>query len=196
MGVINEESSVDIGIAFSTVIAAAGSAASVGFLAKLFSNSIAKAAINRFELVNAKALEEQKQQYSLEIEKLKSQLIKLQNEHEVVFSKLYVKREEIITKLYKMMCQFVELSHAKLLDENVDTSEVFNEMKDYFEDHRLYFPNEVLYEVNKVFGKCGLLSSGECEREERQAFTNQITIMVYSHIESIFKGILKIEDHQ
>ncbi|WP_240701557.1 hypothetical protein [Vibrio lentus] len=187
---------MDFEIAFSTVIAAAGSVVSIGFLAKLFANSIATAAIKRFDLVNSKALEEQKQQYSLEIENLKSQLVQLQNEHEVVFSKLYVKREEIITTLYKMMCRFVELSHEKLRDENVDTSELYDQMKDYFEDHRLYFPNEILHKVNRLFVKCGSLSSGECEKEDRQALTNQITVIVYSQIESIFKGILKIEDHQ
>lgn len=186
---------MDLDIAFSTILAAAGSTASVGFLAKLFANSIATATIKRFELVNAKALEEQKQQYSLEIESLKSQLIKLQNEHEVVFSKLYVKREEIITKLYKMMCHFVDLSEKKLRDETVDISEKFAEMKDYFEDHRLYFPNEVLYQVNRVLGECRFLSSDECEKEERRALTEKVLLSVYTDIESIFKGILKIEDH-
>ncbi|MGY3862584.1 hypothetical protein ACW5WN_13415 [Aeromonas lacus] len=84
---------MDLISAFSTIIAAGGSVAAIGFLARLFANSLASFVINRFNLINAKALDEQRLVHQKEIEDIKSQLNKLQKEHEIVFSSLYIKRE-------------------------------------------------------------------------------------------------------
>ncbi|MDE1359119.1 hypothetical protein L9W73_17755 [Vibrio aestuarianus] len=112
--------------AFSTILAAAGSVAAIGFLAKLFANSIASAAIKRYELVNAQALEEQKLTHQKELEDIKSQLVKLQKEHEIVFGNLYVKREKVVINLYKLMSELALLAEHKRKDSSIEIKEDAN----------------------------------------------------------------------
>lgn len=105
--------------AFLTILAAAGSSAAIGFLAMLFANSLASAAIKRYELVNAQALEDQRLSHQKELEDVKSQLAKIQKEHEVVFSNLYVKRETVVINLYKLMSELALLADHKLRDSSI-----------------------------------------------------------------------------
>lgn len=181
--------------AFLTIFAAAGSSAAIGFLAKLFANSLASAAIKRYELVNAKSLEEQKLAHQKELEDVKLQLAKIQKEHEIVFSNLYIKRENVIINLYKLMTEFALLANNKLRDPSVEIDEKFKALADYFELNRLYFPCDMALEINDVINTASLLINNNDQTEYRQ-LVFKLKIQVYDQMESKFRGLLKIEDYR
>ncbi|KAA8597439.1 hypothetical protein [Vibrio cyclitrophicus] len=186
---------MDIELAFSTVLAAAGSVAAVGFIAKLFANTLATAAIKKYELVNARSLEEERKSNQKEIELIRSQLSKLQKEHEVVFSSIYAKREQIVTHLYCLMSEFTMLADDKLRDPSVDINAKHTELANYFDSNRLYFSREVAIEITQVMSTTyGLreLQSGEQYRK----LAHKLKIQVYDHMEILFRDLLKIEEHQ
>ncbi|EHH1047326.1 hypothetical protein MA615_004164 [Vibrio vulnificus] len=181
--------------AFSTVLAAAGSVAAIGFLAKLFANSIASAAIKRYELVNAQALEEQKLTHQKELEDIKSQLVKLQKEHEIVFSNLYVKREKVVINLYKLMSELALLAEHKRKDSSIEIDTKCRALIDYFELNRLYFPRDIAGEINNVINTVFYLSN-DPEHEKYEQLVFQLKIQVYDQMESAFRELLKIEDYR
>ncbi|WP_261856940.1 hypothetical protein [Photobacterium sanguinicancri] len=187
---------MDFESAFRIILAAAGSTAAIGFIGKLFANTIATGAIKKYDLVNAQTLEEQKQQYQKEIESLKSQLLKLQKEHEVAFSSLYQRREEVITKLYKLMNNFVEVSDKKLrVDNSLDIEPSFRELSYFFDLNRLYFPQSVALDINGVIVTgYGLLKSEN--EKEYEHLASQLKIQVFNQMEFVFRKMLKSEEHR
>jgi len=178
--------------AFITISAAAGSVATVGFLAKLFANSLASVAIKRFDLVNAQTLEKQKLEHQEELENIKSQLSKLQKEHEIVFGSLYVKREKVVINLYKLMSELTFLAEHRLRDSSIEISDNCNVLINYFELNRLYFPRDVALKINNVINTVFQLSCNPEQAEYKQLVAN-LKIQVYDQMESIFRELLKIE---
>ena len=181
--------------AFSTILAAAGSVTAIGFLAKLFANSIASAAIKRYELVNAQALEEQKLTHQKELEDIKSQLVKLQKEHEIVFGNLYVKREKVVINLYKLMSELALLAEHKRTDSSIEINTKCTALIDYFELNRLYFPQDIAREINDVINTVFHLGN-DPEHEKYEQLVFQLKIQVYDQMESAFRELLKIEDYR
>lgn len=185
---------MDLQSAFSIILAGAGSAAAVGFLAKLFANTLTTIAIKKFDLVNAKDLEEQKLRHNKELEKIKSQMNKLQKEHEVVFSSLYAKRESAVINLYKLMSEFALLVENKLKTPGISIDYKCNELIEYFELNRLYFPREVALEINHVLNMSSKLVKYQ-NMEEYQQLVFNLKIQVFDHMELTFRDLLKVEEY-
>lgn len=181
--------------AFLTILAAAGSSAAIGFLAMLFANSLASAAIKRYELVNAQALEDQRLSHQKELEDVKSQLAKIQKEHEVVFSNLYVKRETVVINLYKLMSELALLADHKFRDSSIEIDDKCKALIDYFELNRLYFPCDVALDINNVINTVFFLSNDPGKTEYEQ-LVFKLKIQVYDEMESTFREFLKIEDYR
>ncbi|MFA0345469.1 MULTISPECIES: hypothetical protein [unclassified Vibrio] len=181
---------------FSTILVAVmGSTALIGFLAKLFANSLASAAIKRFELINAKALEKQKLEHEKQLEDIKSQLTKLQKEHEVVFANLYVKREKAVITLYKQMNELALLADNKLRDSSIEIDDKCRALIEHFELSRLYFPRDIASEINNVINTVYHLTSYENQTQYEQ-LVFQLKIQVFDQMESTFRKLLKIEDYR
>lgn len=181
--------------AFITIFAGAGSVAMIGFVAKLFANSLASVAIKRFDLVNAQALEEQRLAHKKELEGIKLQLSKLQKEHEIVFGSLYVKRESVVINLYKLMSELALLAENKLRDSSIEISDNCNALINYFELNRLYFPSNVALDINNVINTVSQLSYNP-EQAEYKQLVSKLKIQVYDQMESTFRDLLKIEEYR
>jgi hypothetical protein len=181
--------------AFSIILAAAGSVTAVGFIAKLFTNTLTSIAIKKFDLVNAKALEEQKLSHNKDLEEIKSQMNKLQKEHEIVFSSLYAKRESVVINLYKLMSEFALLVENKLKVPDTSIDYKCNELIEYFDLNRLYFPQEVALEINHVLNIASKLVKYQ-NIEEYQQLAFNLKIHVYDHMELTFRELLKVEDYR
>lgn len=178
--------------AFLTILAAAGSSAAIGFLAKLFANSLASIAIKRYELVNTQALEEQRLSHQKELEDVKSQLAKIQKEHEIVFSNLYLKREKAVINLYKLMSELAILADHKLRDSSIEIGDKCKTLIEHFELSRLYFPCDVALQINGVINTVFRLSNNPSQTEYEQ-LVFKLKTQVYEEMESTFRELLKIE---
>lgn len=181
--------------AFNLITAAAVSVGVVGFIARLFANTIASVAIKKFELINSKELEDLKLEHQRELEGIKYQIGKLQKEHEIAFSSLYTKREDVISKLYKLMIDVVEVTGKKSINENIDISTAFSELQVFFDLNRLYFPGLVALEINQVINTSYSLAHADND-SEYQKLATQLKIEVFDKMEHTFRQMLKTEDHR
>lgn len=186
---------MDWSSAFSTITAAAGSTATVAFIAKLFANTLATRTIKKFELVNVITLEEEKAKHQRDIEEVKLQLSKLQKEHEIVFSSLYLKRQEVIISLYKLMSNFVIIANSNTHSRTTQITEQLDELVNYFDNNRLYFPEDVAIEINNVMNIACKLSKKKYNNEYQQLLL-ELKIQVYDQMENIFRELLKTENYR
>lgn len=190
---------MDWSSAFSTITAAAGSTATVAFIAKLFANTLATRTIKKFELVNVITLEEEKSKHQRDIEEVKLQLSKLQKEHEIVFSSLYLKRQEVIITLYKLMSNLVIIansnSNSNTHSRTTQITEQLDDLVNYFDNNRLYFPEDVAIEINNVMNIACKLSKKKYNNEYQQLLLD-LKIQVYNQMENIFRELLKTENYR
>lgn len=186
---------MDFKDAFTTILAGAGSAAAIGFVAKLFANSLASAAMKKYDLVNAQALESLKLVHQKELEDIRSQLNKLQKEHEIVFGSLYIKREEVVHHLYKLMSEVTLLATHKQKDPQIDIADKCQTLLDYFDLNRLCFPKDVANDINTVMNTVFELNNDPNKTEYKQ-LVFQLKIQVYSQMEAQFRELLKTEDYR
>lgn len=187
---------MDFKDAFTTIMAAAGSAASIGFLVKLFANSLASAAMKKYELVNAQALESQRVEHQKELQKIKSQLTQLQKEHEIVFSSLYAKREEVVNNLYKLMCEVTLLVANGKKNPDIDISDKSQALIDYFDQHRLYFPKDIADDINQVMNTVYSLSHDDIDETDYEDLFFQLKLQVFDRMEYKFREFMKIEHYR
>ncbi len=179
--------------AFTLIFAAAGSTAAIGFIGKLFANTIASVAIKKYELINAKKLEQIKSENQSQLEELKSQLAKLQKEHDIVFGSIYRKREEIISNLYKLMADFLSItSNSQRTGES--TNSAFEKLSNYYDINRLYFPHDIACKINQVINLAHAISSASSEAEIKELLF-KLTILVFDDMELIFREMLRTELH-
>jgi hypothetical protein len=94
-----------------------------------------------------------------EIERLRNTLKMSELEHRVKFSKLHERRAEVIAKLYRMMVgadsaskRFV-MMNPQSRDSALSAKEKVGDLIEYFELHRLYFPESVCIFIDQYVRK-------------------------------------------
>lgn len=184
---------MNIESAFSIILTVAGSALSLGLIGKAFTNVIASVVIKRYELVTLKTLEKEKKENQKEIEELKLKLTKLEKEHDISFSNIYKKREEIITNLYILMTEYLEHCTVEFNpNQREETREKYKEMTQFYLKNRLYFSTESSIKVFEA-----LVNGGKIiDAKNKDEFSEHLKIFndqVLSEIPNLFKSLLMIE---
>ncbi|HHZ5402540.1 TPA: hypothetical protein ACWJ98_000337 [Bacillus cereus] len=125
-----------------------------------------------FSHVLSKQLEEHKTLLNEQTEQYKAELQRMNNKHNITFSKLHVDRAETIrhlyTKLVKLQDSSMELlGYDGILDRSIgksmNPSEMQNavaktyqdasELKEYFYDNQIYFSEDICELLEKILGK-------------------------------------------
>ncbi len=93
------------------------------------------------------------------VQEVKTEFIKMSNEHQIRFSKLHEKRAEVISELYSRLydyywavCAFLRNFHNTKPDEK-DFKELDDKsykFSDYFHKHRIYFNKDLCSKIDEI----------------------------------------------